>query len=558
MPPRKARSSIHAPSQGEDVSRPSRGAGHASDYLSLEDDGESSFSSYNPFQSPPRTSESKTGAKKRPRASSPSKLPSSWSNQSPATTSPVGSSRVQNFPGHATWSPTVTSAEPSTPRTPTYFSLPRSESRRRRTPPFREKEEEQSNLDEIFFYSVKKARMQASTPARFQRAFASPQASPSLSDEGWNAHPSKPPVLSILKSTEEETLGMRVRSALLSVAALTLIVWTILWTWEKQRIGFCDPSSSYNLLMHHRPPSTLFPRPGCYPCPPRATCTGGEITGCNTSASADAFVLLPHTLQFGAFLPPIPPLGIVPACIADTEALQFVVELVAEIKGRLRRKRGEVLCNQRRWWGDKDREREMGVDWNTVREWVGEVDDEATLWSMIRRELEADPQCIVKGDWIASTTEELGWKCWIRLRTFEWLWRNKIWIIVIATAAYQLFKLRGLWKSWRSEPLLARELYQQAIDTVRDNALMNRIDPVSHPYDYVVPVYLRDSLMDEYPPVERKRVWAKVEKKVAANSNVRATRRTHKGENVAVWEWVGGDSPRKSVGGVATEPRNPE
>jgi hypothetical protein len=88
------------------------------------------------------------------------------------------------------------------------------------------------------------------------------------------------------------------------------------------------------------------------------------------------------------------------------------------------------------------------------------------------------------------------------------------------------------------------ELVQVALDTLRNQELAHHTDPASAPAPYLPSHQLRDLvLQDEHSVAARAALWARVERVVEANANVRANlEETAAGDEMRVWRWIGGAS----------------
>jgi len=130
-------------------------------------------------------------------------------------------------------------------------------------------------------------------------------------------------------------------------------------------------------------------------------------------------------------------------------------------------------------------------------------------------------------------------------------------------------RLRGMWRRWKGSVfalgifftcayytrsrLLARQienakvagLVQTALDGLRSQELAHHTDPITARHPYLSSLQLRDYvLQDEHSVPARTRLWAKVEKVVEGNTNVRANlEETEAGDELRVWRWVGHATP---------------
>ncbi len=89
-----------------------------------------------------------------------------------------------------------------------------------------------------------------------------------------------------------------------------------------------------------------------------------------------------------------------------------------------------------------------------------------------------------------------------------------------------------------------KQLVQDAYDTLQDRESAHHVDPVTCPEPFIVPVHLRDLILqEEHDPRVRQSLWKDVERVVEANSNVRTNLEEVRGEDTKVWRWVGGSTP---------------
>jgi len=98
----------------------------------------------------------------------------------------------------------------------------------------------------------------------------------------------------------------------------------------------------------------------------------------------------------------------------------------------------------------------------------------------------------------------------------------------------------------RVEDKRVAELVQLALATLRNQEMAHHTDPVSAPAPYLSSLQLRDLvLQDEHSVAARARLWARVERVVEGNANVRANlEEVPGGDELRVWRWVGGPGRR--------------
>lgn len=99
-------------------------------------------------------------------------------------------------------------------------------------------------------------------------------------------------------------------------------------------------------------------------------------------------------------------------------------------------------------------------------------------------------------------------------------------------------------------------LVQITLDLLRNQELAHHTDPVTAPYPYLSSPQLRDLvLQDKHSVSARTRLWARVERVVEGNANVRTNlEEVEGGDEQRVWQWVGSAAKlRAPVGTVAVE-----
>jgi hypothetical protein len=113
--------------------------------------------------------------------------------------------------------------------------------------------------------------------------------------------------------------------------------------------------------------------------------------------------------------------------------------------------------------------------------------------------------------------------------------------------------MSGFYGSWRRgqgrvEAGRVAELVQTALDTLRAQERAYHTDPLSASAPYLSSLQLRDVVLaEEHSVPARARLWAKVERVVEGNANVRANlEEVGGGDEMRVWRWVGAPSPTKA------------
>lgn len=151
------------------------------------------------------------------------------------------------------------------------------------------------------------------------------------------------------------------------------------------------------------------------------------------------------------------------------------------------------------------------------------------------------PRCHSAEAWIASTGADYPLACRMRLAAYDSASRHKASLASIAAAL--LLALYGRLKVAQRRAISAQvdELVPIALQLLQAQEQNHYIDNVLTPYPYLAPNQLRDLVLaHEHSPSRRAELWRRVEKIVEGNSNVRARVAEQHGEEMRVWQWVGG------------------
>lgn len=178
--------------------------------------------------------------------------------------------------------------------------------------------------------------------------------------------------------------------------------------------------------------------------------------------------------------------------------------------------------------------------------------------------------------WIAARIADMPLSCRTRLAAYQAADEHKASLAglcgLLLSALYGKIKL----DQKRRIKEQVDELVPVALNLLQQQDQNHSLDPTTFPYSYLAPSQLRDLvLQSEHSPSRRAELWKRVEKVVEGNSNVRAKVEEQYGEDIRVWQWVGGayyieepdvDEPeestsadktrrkRKSYGGLGPRP----
>ncbi|KAI8869640.1 hypothetical protein GQ42DRAFT_163282 [Ramicandelaber brevisporus] len=154
-------------------------------------------------------------------------------------------------------------------------------------------------------------------------------------------------------------------------------------------------------------------------------------------------------------------------------------------------------------------------------------------------ELQMDPPGI-SGEYILSRVPDMSWSCRIHRAVVGAFVNNLRTIIVLFALGGLVYYISSRRKTQAAINLQVARLVRQVEERLIDQEHMHSVDPVQYPSNALATVHLRDELMrDEWNMARRERIWERVTRIVEANSNVRPSSTTVKGDIYRVWEWVG-------------------
>ncbi|KAJ7273673.1 Man1-Src1p-C-terminal domain-containing protein [Mycena haematopus] len=338
------------------------------------------------------------------------------------------------------------------------------------------------------------------------------------------------------------------------------------------------------------PPPALpgLPQPDtCTPCPAHARCSQFRVEACEPG-----YLLKPHPLLF--FLPPpgsgadaawravgnatdgLPGLGSVglpPRCVEDPQRKLRIGALGRTVEKELGAVRGRRLCASARGprafpANEGGEARQWGMDTDSLAELMRErakqlkdrARQERMLASFAHDYDEAIQQLsewggVVIGEdvhsgkrYIALKTPLLTWDCAVKVqvRGIWEQWRSTVFgIVLLIVSGFSATRRRAQGKV---EAGRVAELVQTALDTLRAQERAYHSDPLSASAPYLSSLQLRDVVLaEEHSVPARARLWAKVERVVEGNANVRANlEEVEGGDEMRVWRWVGAPSPTKA------------
>lgn len=103
-----------------------------------------------------------------------------------------------------------------------------------------------------------------------------------------------------------------------------------------------------------------------------------------------------------------------------------------------------------------------------------------------------------------------------------------------------IFWVRLRYKRYRAERALVGVLVRTVLDELQKQERQHHLDPALTPVASLAQSHLRDLILHEYSASRRQRLWAKVERIIESNSNIRPKQVEINGEDMRAWEWQGG------------------
>jgi hypothetical protein len=141
----------------------------------------------------------------------------------------------------------------------------------------------------------------------------------------------------------------------------------------------------------------------------------------------------------------------------------------------------------------------------------------------------------------SNSLAELSLGCSVKRslrQTIErYLWQLVLIVAILGSGTYGRYS----YSSSRAMEARAKVLATDVFARLANHATLNHQEPGSYPEQGISMTQLRDDVLrNEFSSSRRQKLWARVQKKVELNSNVRAAvRENHSGDVARMWEWVG-------------------
>ncbi|PLW37160.1 hypothetical protein PCANC_05232 [Puccinia coronata f. sp. avenae] len=297
--------------------------------------------------------------------------------------------------------------------------------------------------------------------------------------------------------------------------------------------------------------------PDCQSCPAHAICERGRIVRCELD-----FVQT-HTdweKRVHRWLPML--MG--PKCLPDTAKLVKIVERANQLNHLLKKQRGKVLCSMGMRAADEQQSRAVKINvYGLSESHIKDVmisksthaDEEnqkvsSSSWSdeeiveLAIKDLERTGQ-VVRGEGYLATRDfqqmEMGLQCRVKLGVLKTIQKFKLVLMSAALLLAGWLYIRLTFARLGQEKQKVRELVELALTKLRDESWVHHTNPALSPDPpTLASAQLRDLILSyDHSPVNRQKLWKKVEKIVEGNSNVRTKVSEIRGESIKVWEWIG-------------------
>ncbi|KAI0637052.1 Man1-Src1p-C-terminal domain-containing protein [Trametes polyzona] len=340
------------------------------------------------------------------------------------------------------------------------------------------------------------------------------------------------------------------------------------------------------------PPLVPFAHPNqCSPCPKHATCTPNSVicengfilrphpllavlpvpythkeahsalqtyerpSGIDTESDVPRFI---YSVLSSALdgLPYFGPVAFPPRCVEDPRRKRHIGVLGKAIESILANERGRRLCDGVGVGvpeGDEATEAQRwGIEVEKLREHIKEMTAPSMLNTLDDTFNEAVQQLLQWGGvfmsedatgkrYLAHKTPAMSWECSLRVKAREaWSeWQRSVLGTALAILSLVVVRHRRERKVVEDERVAA--LVTVALECLRNQELAHHTDPVMAPRPYLSSLQLRDLVLQDVHAInERKRLWARVERIVEGNANVRTNlEEVEGGDEQRVWRWVG-------------------
>ncbi|KAF9069674.1 Man1-Src1p-C-terminal domain-containing protein [Rhodocollybia butyracea] len=351
---------------------------------------------------------------------------------------------------------------------------------------------------------------------------------------------------------------------------------------QENRTTLHDPFSVPDSPLCPMLPVTPFFPDSCTQCPEHAVCSGHAVTCEKAYILKSPFLLSflspsndPSQTTLSTSVSPsdmawkvlselcdgLPGLGSIafpPTCVEDPRRKMHIGVLGKGIEALLAQRRGTLLCNAEANQIIKDEDggeaRRWGFQVNALKETIrNSAHPQLALPNFDDLFNEAVQQLVQwggvllnedsKGDrYLAHKTPSLSWTCKLTVKSRDtWNeWRGTVATLTTITLFFYASSARRNKKKLESKR--TARLVQIALESLQNQELAHYTDPVNAPQPYLSSIQLRDLVLQDETSVSiRQNVWAKVEKIVEGNANVRANmEEVFGGDELRVWRWVGG------------------
>ncbi|KAF2743882.1 hypothetical protein M011DRAFT_409687 [Sporormia fimetaria CBS 119925] len=315
------------------------------------------------------------------------------------------------------------------------------------------------------------------------------------------------------------------------------------WRQEKLAVGFCYVGRDATSLAGVEIPnwaSDLIPQ--CEPCPPHATCYPNLELVCDKD-----FVKKEHPLSLGGLIP-------LPAtCEPDSEKTRRIGLVADRTVQLLRERNAKYECHEPDTTGQVVQspqlsETELKQELLSIKRKDMSQEEFDELFASAIGEVVNRDEVVEYSDAESSerrlasnSLAELPLGCSIKRSVRQTLERYLWQLAVIIFSAMVALYGKQAYQSNRRMENRAKQIAGEVFDTLANHAALNVQEPGAYPDQGIAMTQLRDDVLrNEFSHSKRQQLWARVQKKVEHNANVRAAvKENHSGDVARMWEWVG-------------------
>ncbi|KAG0233823.1 inner nuclear membrane protein enriched at telomere/subtelomere region [Actinomortierella wolfii] len=332
------------------------------------------------------------------------------------------------------------------------------------------------------------------------------------------------------------------RNVLKGLCLLLLFIYAYWYRQARFEIGYCTPLDT---VAKDSTETSLFGflAPSCIPCPDHATC----LTAHSEPECAPEYLLRPHLLSFGNFLP------LTPRCVLNKAKEYRSLQVADAAELLLHQQAGKVECDLHRPANDAELHARQRMSLTELkREILKQKEDSVThdefdvYWNIALRELRGRKDSLVfeqatDDEYIRSLKPRKSLACKVRQALVNWIVKFKVFLTFVTVTGLGILMLYRRIQQRSKERRIVHGLVQNVLIKLADQAYYHYVDPIQYPDTAVSVNQLRDALVMDttFSREQREEIWKKVATIVESNANVLSGAREIRGDPYQVWEWVG-------------------